>query len=86
MEPDKLKLDVITAVAEYVADTEAWDEAELSIDTTTGRVALIESDEEDSLAETVDVYDIMEFVDMTPEGKWQPDVEAIDLLVADYKS
>lgn len=84
MDKDKIKLDIIAAVAEYVENTEAWDDAMLSIDTATGRVALIEADEEPTLADSVDVYDIMDFVEMTPEGKWVPDMEAISAAASEY--
>ena len=84
MDLDKLKIDMLAAVAEYVEDTEAWDDAELGIDTSTGRVAIIEADEADTLADCVDVYDMMDFVEMTPGGKWVPDPQAIDAAVEDY--
>lgn len=85
MDTKKLQLDILATVAEYVADTEAWDDAELCIDTTTGRVALIEADEAESLPDEVDTYEIMDFVEMTPDGRWIADPEAIASVVAEYK-
>ncbi len=81
---DDLKDKIIDAIDEYLEATEAWDDALLAIDTATGEVSLIEEEEADDDADA-DLYDIMEFIEMTSDGEWIRDDEAIDSVVEDYE-
>ncbi|MGN0238296.1 MAG: hypothetical protein ACI4AK_09485 [Lepagella sp.] len=81
---DDLKDKIIDAIDEYLEATEAWDDALLAIDDATGEVFLIEEEEADDEADA-DLYDIMEFIEMTPDGEWIRDDEAIDSVVEDYE-
>ncbi len=38
----------------------------------------------DGLADSVDCYPAMDFVEMTADGKWVPDTEAIASVAAEY--
>lgn len=73
-----VKKNLLAAVEEYLSTPEAWEDAVVAVDTLTGKVDLYEEEEIASLPDTTDEYDIMEFVEMTPDGKWVPDKEAID--------
>ena len=79
-----LKDKIVDAIDEYLEATEAWDDALLAIDTATDEVFLIEEEEVDEEAD-VDIYDIMDFIKMTPDGEWIRDDQAIDSVVEDYK-
>lgn len=81
---DDLKDKIIDAIDEYLEATEAWDDALLAIDTATGEVFLIEEEEADDDSDA-DLYDIMEFIEMTSDGEWIRDDEAIDSVVEDYE-
>ena len=81
---DDLKDKIIDVIDEYLEATEAWDDALLAIDTATGEVFLIEEEEADDDADA-DLYDIMDFIEMTPDGEWIRDDEAIDSVVEDYE-
>lgn len=79
-----LKDKIVDAIDEYLEATEAWDDALLAIDTATDEVFLIEEEEADEEADA-DIYDIMDFIKMTPDGEWIRDDQAIDSVVEDYK-
>ncbi len=79
-----LKDKIVDAIDEYLEATEAWDDALLAIDTATDEVFLIEEEEVDEEAD-VDIYDIMDFIKMTPDGEWIRDDQAIDSVVEDYE-
>lgn len=79
-----LKEKIVDAIDEYLEATEAWDDALLAIDTATDEVFLIE-EEEAVDDDGVDLYDIMDFIEMTPDGEWIRDDEAIDSVVEDYE-
>ena len=79
-----LKEKIVDAIDEYLEATEAWDDALLAIDTATDEVFLIEEEEADEEADA-DIYDIMDFIKMTPDGEWIRDDEAIDSVVEDYE-
>lgn len=79
-----LKDKIVDAIDEYLEATEAWDDALLAIDTATDEVFLIEEEEADEEADA-DIYDIMDFIEMTPDGEWIRDDEAIESVVEDYK-
>lgn len=79
-----LKDKIVDAIDEYLEATEAWDDALLAIDTATGEVFLIEEEEADDDSDA-DLYDIMEFIEMTSDGEWIRDDEAIDSVVEDYE-
>ncbi len=78
MDKESLRKAMLDAVEDYVASPEAWDEAYLCIDTLTGEVTLREEEETDALPDTTDVYYIMDFVEMTPEGSWIASPENVD--------
>ena len=78
MEKDKIASEMLDAVELYVSSTEAWDDAVLTFDTATGKASVMESEDAEKLPETVDVFDIMDFVEMTPDGKWIADKETIE--------
>lgn len=78
-----LKEKIVDAIDEYLEATEAWDDALLAIDTATDEVFLIE-EEADEEADA-DIYDIMDFIKMTPDGEWIRDDQAIDSVVEDYE-
>lgn len=80
----ELKDRILAAVEDYVATPEAWEEAQLIINPATGEVDLIEIEEADDLADDIDVYAVMDLVEMTPDGAWIPDPEAIASVAADY--
>ncbi len=84
MNSDELKNAVVAAVSEYVAATEAWDDAQLAVDTATGVARIVEEEETVTLPDSVDIYDIMDLVEMDSEGVWKPDMENIDGLVSGY--
>ena len=79
-----LKEKIVDAIDEYLEATEAWDDALLAIDTATDEVFLIEEEEADEEADA-DIYDIMDFIKMTPDGEWIRDDQAIDCVVEDYE-
>lgn len=69
-----------SAIEEYLSTPEAWDEAVVAVDTVTGKVDLAEDEESEMLPDTFDVYNIMDFIEMTPDGEWIPNKEAIDSI------
>ena len=73
-----IRKNILSAVEEYLSTPEAWDDAMVAVNPETGKVDLIELEEAERLPEDIDEYDIMEFIEMTPDGKWVPDREAID--------
>ena len=79
-----LKDKIVDAIDEYLEATEAWDDALLAIDTATDEVFLIEEEEADEEVDAY-IYDIMDFIKMTPDGEWIRDDQAIDSVVEDYK-
>ena len=79
-----LKDKIVDAIDEYLEATEAWDDALLAIDTATDEVFLLEEEEADEEVDA-DIYDIMDFIKMTPDGEWIRDDQAIDSVVEDYK-
>lgn len=83
MDNNKLETEFLGVVEQYLESTEAWDEAVVTLDSQTGHVALNEAEDAESMPDTVDVYDIMDFVQMTPDGKWIPDREIIEATVAE---
>lgn len=73
-----IRKNILSAVEEYLSTPEAWEDAMVAVNPETGKVDLIELEEAERLPEDIDEYDLMEFVEMTPDGKWVPDREAID--------
>lgn len=67
-------------VLEYLEAPEANEGAQICIDTITGSVAMLTEEEADAQPDTTDVYDVLDFIKMTPEGEWIADDEAIALL------
>lgn len=85
MNIENLRASILEAVEDYVETPEAWEDAMLTIDTLTGEVALVESEECEELPDVIDEYDIMDLVKMDASGNWIPDEESIDSVVEDYK-
>lgn len=81
MDKENLKTNILEAVEEYVAKPEAWEEAQLTIDPSTGKVDIVEIEDADNLPDSIDVYAMMDLIQMTPSGAWIPDPEAIDEVV-----
>ncbi|MGM9867787.1 MAG: hypothetical protein ACI303_08090 [Lepagella sp.] len=79
-----LKEKIVDAIDEYLEATEAWDDALLAIAIDGKEVYLVE-EEETVDDDGVDLYDIMDFIEMTPDGEWIRDDQAIDSVVEDYK-
>lgn len=80
----ELKSQIQQAVAEYLAATEAWDDAQLLIDAASSQARLIEDEETDELPMEFDTYPIMDFVRMDSAGDWQPDQDAIEEIASQY--
>lgn len=80
MNKEELKSDILNAVEEYVAKPEAWEEAQLTIDPS-GAVDIVEIEEADELPVNIDVYAMMDLVEMTPDGRWIPDIDTIEEIV-----
>lgn len=81
MDKEKLKSDILNAVEEYVDKPEAWEEAQLILDPSTGNVDIVEIEEADELPDSIDVFAMMDLVEMTPDGRWIPDLSAIQEIV-----
>ena len=79
-----LKEKIVDAIDEYLEATEAWDDALLAIAIDGKGVYLVEEEEADEEADA-DIYDIMDFIKMTPDGEWIRDDQAIDSVVEDYE-
>ena len=79
-----MKEKIVDAIDEYLEATEAWDDALLAIAIDGKEVYLVE-EEEAVDDDGVDLYDIMDFIEMTPDGEWIRDDQAIDSVVEDYE-
>lgn len=81
MTREELEGKIRDAVAEYIADEETYDDnARLQIDLEKWEVTVIDSeDDEPENVDTVDYYDVMDFIRMSPDdpGKWEVDDEAV---------
>lgn len=77
---ETIRKNIRAAVEDYLSAPEAWEDAMLSVNPETGKVELIELEEAETLPSDIDEYDIMEFIEMTPDGKWKVDEEAISLV------
>lgn len=84
MDTAELKNNILEAVSDYVSATEAWDDAVLAVDTAAGTASLMEEEESEHLPNTVDVYDIMDFVEMDSAGTWVPDEDSIASVADGY--
>lgn len=84
MNTEDLKKAIQAAVSEYVSATEAWDDAMLTVDTVSGAVGLAEEEETEDLPDSVNIYDIMDFIEMDPDGTWKTDEDSIDSVVGEY--
>ena len=81
MEKKELIDKLASAVMEYIADEELYDDnARLVVNPATGEVRLIDGDE-DVDDDSLDVYDVMDMVRMNADGVWEPDTEAIAELI-----
>ncbi len=85
MNTTELEKKILGAVEEYLAIPEAWEDAQLTVDTLTGEADLVEAEEADSLPDTTDEYDIMDLVEMTPDGSWIADRENIASVAESYR-
>lgn len=77
MNQQELKARILETVEEYVAKPEAWEEAQLIVDPVSGDVDIVELEEADKVADSLDVYNMMDLIMMTPDGLWIPDLDAI---------
>ena len=85
MDIAKLRSDVKSAMEEYVATPEAWEDAVIAINPANGKVELLESEEAEALPQdSIDIWNPMDLVEMTPDGAWKVDDENLDSLVDDY--
>lgn len=85
MDTIKLKADVASAMEEYTSAPEAWEDAVLTVNPTTGEVKLLEAEEAESLPEeSIDIWNPMDLIGMTPDGEWKTDHSGIDSLVEEY--
>ena len=78
MDKETIKKHIVSAVEEYLSTPEAWEDAVVAIHPDTGAVDLVDAEEAEHLPESIDEYDIMNFIRMTTEGEWVADDEAID--------
>lgn len=86
MDTQKLKADVVSAMEEYTSAPEAWEDAVLAVDPATGEVKLLEAEEADTLPEeSIDIWNPMDLIGMTPDGAWKADPAGIDSLVEEYE-
>ena len=69
---------IYDAVDSYVNATEGWEDPQIVINRKTGFVEIRELEETDAEAPDLDVYDMMDFVEMTPEGEWRVDKDAVE--------
>lgn len=81
MTKEELEGKIRDAVAEYIADEETYDDnARLQIDLEKWEVTVVDSEDDDPEdVDTVDYYDVMDFISMSPDepGKWEVDDEAV---------
>ncbi len=78
-----------SAVKEYIADEEAYDDnAQLCVKPATMEVFLEDSREVDVDSPDIDCYDVMDFVEMSsnPEyaGRWIVDESAVESVADEY--
>lgn len=72
---------VEAAIDDYLLATEAFDDAVIAVDPATHQVDIMEEEYAD---DNLDIYDVMDFIEMDPNGIWRRDQEAIKLLADDY--
>ena len=76
---------VLEKVREYISADESYDDdAQITIDPESLEVGLVDGEEADGLADSIDSYPAMDVVEMTADGKWVPDTEAIASVAAEY--
>lgn len=76
---------VLEKVREYISADESYDDdAQITIDPASLEVGLVDGEEADGIADSIDCYPAMDFVVMTADGKWVPDTEAIASVAAEY--
>lgn len=76
-----------SAVSEYIADEEIYDDnAQLCIEPSGWKVYIENSSDIDEKSPEIDFYDVMDFVDMDTEtpGKWRVDEEAVASVASEY--
>ncbi|MDE6718092.1 MAG: hypothetical protein K2J70_07860 [Muribaculaceae bacterium] len=79
MTKDEFKELLRSAVKDYIIDEDAYDDnAQLCIKLNTMEVYLADSREVNVDAEDIECYDVMDLVEMDPEGKWKVDEAAVD--------
>lgn len=86
MNKEELKTKLTEAIEQYLEATEAWEDCQLLVDTSTGEIGLIEEEESETLPATADTYFVMDFVRMDASGTWEPDSEAIAQLASDLSA
>lgn len=85
MNKEQLKADIISAMDEYTSTPEAWEDAVLTVDTATGKVELMEEEDAEALPDdSIDIWNPMDLVQMTSDGKWIADRDSIDSMISEY--
>lgn len=81
----ELKERILDKVREYIAADESYDDdAQITINPESLEVGLVDGEEADGLPDSIDCYPAMDFVEMTADGSWIPDKEAIASAAAEY--
>lgn len=79
---DNFASKISDVVKDFIAQDEVYgDNAQLSVVPETLELEIVGGDVDDP---EKDYYDLMDLVEMTPEGKWIPDVDAISEVAGNY--
>ena len=89
MTRSELEKMISDAVEDYIASEESYDDlAQLCIDPSEMRVWVDDSGDVDPDSETIDSYDVMDFVvtgaDPADPGKWTVDRDAVTSVATEY--
>lgn len=73
-----MKKKIEELVKEYIVQDEAYDDnAQIAVNPATGEARLMDGEEAEELSDDWTIISAMDLVEMTPEGTWRPDPEAI---------
>ncbi|MBD5291404.1 MAG: hypothetical protein HDS24_04965 [Bacteroides sp.] len=76
---------VKTAVADYIAADEAFDDdARLQVDPATFEVAVVDGEDADDSVSELDFFPMMELVEMDADGNWHIDTQAVEAVADEY--
>ncbi|MDE7412387.1 MAG: hypothetical protein K2N05_01170 [Muribaculaceae bacterium] len=85
MTKEEFKGRLISVVKEYIRDEEGYDDnAQLCIKPATMDAYLADSREVDVESPDIECYDVMELVEMNPEGKWKVDEASVEAVAEEY--